>query len=74
MLFKYPGEVSKWATAVAYRILDELDDNSAMRQDRDLLAEALTRAFISNPEALASLIGTTVIEETYFEELAPQKA
>ncbi len=57
--------IAEWAGPVAARIADFAADLD--HEDRDMLRRALVRAFRSDPEALRPLIGTGVIEESYFD-------
>jgi hypothetical protein len=59
--------LEEWANATALRISDEW--HSDCIEAKTLLNKSLTLAFINTPEALLPLIGTEIIEETYFESL-----
>ena len=56
-----------WAEAIAIRISDEWVCSD--EEDRDLLCAVLTRALKAVPTECKKLIGTTIIEEDYFESL-----
>lgn len=59
--------LEKWADATALRISDEWHSDSS--DAKNILLESLKLAFINTPEALQNLIGTEIIEETYFDSL-----
>jgi hypothetical protein len=60
---------SPWAEAIATRIADEWDGRNPSPDDADLLRRVLTVCLSARPRQCAKLIGTTIIEESYFEEL-----
>ena len=68
---KFNGiEIKKWASAIALRISDEWDGNTKENnEDVILLKEVLEHALVSSPDKCKKLIGTTIIEESYFDEI-----
>ena len=61
-------EFEKWAEAIADRIVDE----SSMDLDEDdaeLLRKVLGRVLSQSPASAKRLIGTGVIEESFFDEI-----
>ena len=61
--------VADWIAPVAARIADMIPSRDIDRHDRSLLETCLVQAFKANPEAVMPLVGTAVIEESYFEDL-----
>jgi hypothetical protein len=61
--------VNKWAEAIAERLSDEWDGKSDFPEDAELLREVLTKALASAPDECMRLVGTGLIEETYFDPL-----
>lgn len=61
---------NKWAKAIAERLSDEWDGKSEFPEDAILLEEVLLRALSAVPEECIRLVGTGIIEESYFEILA----
>ena len=60
--------IASWAGAIARRISDEWDGNVKGNEDDVLiLKRVLEESFKRNPKGCAQLIGTTVIEESYFD-------
>ncbi len=62
--------LNKWAIAIAERITDEWDGKSEFPEDADLLKEVLMKALSAVPDECMRLIGTGIIEESYFEQLS----
>ena len=60
----YP--INEWAKAIAERVSDEWDGKS---EDAELLREVLSKALNTVPEECMRLVGTGIIEESYFERL-----
>lgn len=58
-----------WAEAIATRISDEWDGRQDFPEDARLLQKVLKECFVKNPDAMEKLIGTGIIEETYFDPL-----
>lgn len=63
----YP--VSKWAKAIATRLSDEWDGKADFPEDAELLKEVLTKALSAVPNQCMRLVGSGIIEESYFEPL-----
>lgn len=59
--------MNKWANAIALRIADEWSGRYEFPEDSILLRRILTDMFVDNPDKYKQLIGTGIIEETYFE-------
>jgi len=57
----------KWAAAIAARVSDEWGGKSDFPEDAELLREVLTKALSAVPEECMRLVGTGIIEESYFE-------
>ncbi len=60
---------NEWAEAIATRLSDEWDGKSEFLEDAELLKEVLTRALSAVPDECMRLVGTGIIEESYFEVL-----
>jgi hypothetical protein len=60
---------NKWAQAIAERLIDEWDGNLEFPEDAVLLKEVLMKALIAVPTDCMRLVGTGIIEESYFEPL-----
>lgn len=58
-----------WAKAIALRISDEWNGKSDFPQDAEMLKEVLTKALSAVPDECMRLIGTGIIEESYFDPL-----
>jgi hypothetical protein len=58
-----------WAYAIAARISDEWYGNSTCPEDAKILKEVLLAALLAAPDQCMKLVGTTIIEESYFEHL-----
>ncbi len=63
----YPA--SKWAKAIAERLSDEWDGKVDFPEDAEMLKEVLTEALTAVPEQCMRLVGSGIIEESYFEPL-----
>jgi len=61
--------VNEWAEAIAERLADEWNRKSEFPEDAELLKEVLTKALIAVPDECMRLIGTGIIEESYFESI-----
>ena len=59
----------EWARAIAERLSDEWDGKSEFTEDAELLREVLTRALNAIPDECIRLVGTGIIEDSYFEPL-----
>ena len=58
-----------WAEAIAARIVDEWGGRDILPETMENLKEVLTRALRSVPDEMMKLVGTEIIEETYFDDL-----
>ncbi len=64
-----------WAKTIAARIADEWEAGSVYKEyplshpDRPVLEEVLSEAFTRCPDLAQRLVGTTIIEEDYFEDV-----
>lgn len=59
----------EWARAIAERLSDEWDGKSEFPEDAKLLKEVLIKALSAAPKECMRLVGTGIIEESYFEPL-----
>lgn len=57
-------EIEKWADAIFERISEECPYD----ETNDVIARIVKNAIIKDPKLLKELIGTTLIEEEYFDE------
>ena len=60
---------NEWAKAIAKRLSDEWAGKSEFPRDAELLKEVLTKALSVVPDECMRLVGTGIIEESYFEPL-----
>lgn len=58
-----------WAEAIAERISNEWDGISEFPEDAEVLREVLLKALSAVPKECMRLVGTGIIEESYFEPL-----
>ncbi len=63
------NSTAEWARAIAQRLSDEWDGKTEFPEDAELLTEVLTKALIAVPDECMRLIGTGIIEDSYFEHL-----
>jgi hypothetical protein len=63
------NSLNKWAEAIALRISDEWCGKSDFPEDAALLKDVLTKVLKAVPSECKRLIGTGIIERTYFEKL-----
>ena len=61
--------INEWAKAIAIRLSDEWDGKSESPEDAELLKEVIEKALNAVPDECMRLIGTGIIEESYFEPL-----
>ena len=59
-------KTNKWAKAIATRLSDEWDGKSEFPEDAELLKKVLTKALSAVPAECMKLVGTGIIEESYF--------
>ncbi len=60
--------MNKWAKAIAKRISDEWDGNTGNNKENVImLQKVLEYSLKRNPDGCKALIGTTIIEEDYFD-------
>lgn len=64
---------NKWAKAIAARLSDEWDGKAYSPEDAELLREVLTKAQSAVPDECMRLVGSGIIEESYFESLNKDK-
>ncbi len=62
-------EVDRWAYAIAERVADEWGGREEFPEDAELLREVLRKALCACPRECMMLVGTGIIEESYFEPL-----
>ncbi|MBN1503644.1 MAG: hypothetical protein JW952_01130 [Candidatus Eisenbacteria bacterium] len=60
---------NRWARAIAERVADEWDGKADFPEDTELLRDVLGKALSACPDECMRLVGTGVIEESYFEPL-----
>ena len=66
----YDATTKMWASAIALRISDEWNGNiQENTEDVILLRKVLESVLIKNPDECKKLIGTTIIEESYFAKI-----
>jgi hypothetical protein len=58
-----------YAKAIAIRISDEWDGKNDFSEDSVVLKEVLEKLLINNPDECKKLIGTGIIEDSYFDDL-----
>ncbi len=61
--------IKEWAEAIALRVSDEWNGKSDFPEDAELLRKVLIKALSAVPDECIRLIGTGIIEESYFEPL-----
>jgi len=62
--------INKWAKAIALRISDEWEGNTnENKDDVILLRKVLEKSLKKNPHECKRLIGSTIIEEDYFDKI-----
>jgi hypothetical protein len=61
--------MNKWAQAIADRLSDEWDGKPDFPEDTELLRKVLSKALNTVPDECMRLIGTGIIEKTYFDNL-----
>lgn len=61
--------VEKWAEAISVRIADEWAGKVDFPEDAALLQRVLYGALKASPAECMRLVGTGIIEETYFDPL-----
>jgi len=61
--------IDDWPRAIAERIADEWDGKSRFPEDTKLLKDVLTRVLSASPNECMRLVGTGIIEESYFEPI-----
>ena len=62
-------ESGKWAKAIAERLSDEWCGKAEFPEDAELLKEVLAKALNAVPDECMKLVGTGIIEGSYFEPL-----
>jgi hypothetical protein len=66
---KMNHSTDEWASAIAERLSDEWDGKTEFPEDAELLTKVLTKALIAVPDECMRLVGTGIIEDSYFEPL-----
>lgn len=61
--------INEWAKAIAERLSDEWDGKSEFPEDAELLKDVIEKALNIVPDECMRLVGTGIIEESYFEPL-----
>lgn len=59
-----------WAGAIATRVSDEWGGKSEFPEDAELLKTTLAKILRKFPDECMRLVGTGIIEESYFESIA----
>lgn len=59
----------EWAKAIAERLSDEWTWGEDFPEDVELLRDVLEKALAAVPDDCMCLVGTGIIEESYFEPL-----
>jgi len=62
-------QTNEWAKAIAERLSDEWDGKSEFPEDAELLRKVIENALNTSPDECMRLVGTGIIEESYFEPL-----
>ncbi len=64
----FPACIEDWADAIALRIADEsaFDFSDG---ERETVQKAIADSLVLNPSAIRQLIGTTIVEEDFFDDL-----
>lgn len=62
--------VNDWADAIAKRVSDEWAGKSEFPEDAELLRTTLSLILSKFPDECMRLVGTGIIEESYFEPVA----
>lgn len=60
---------NEWADAIATRLSDEWDGKSESPEDAELLRDVLAKVLSAAPVECMRLVGTGIIEESYFDPL-----
>ncbi len=60
---------NEWAEAIATRLSDEWDGKSEFPGDAEMLRDVLAKALNTVPADCMRLVGTGIIEESYFDPL-----
>ena len=58
-----------WAEAIARRLVDEWYGSAGDPDDADLLFDVLRKSLLKPPRQMRRLIGTSLIEQDYFDPL-----
>lgn len=61
--------ITDFAKAISIRIADEWDGADDFPEDANLLREILEKLFLLHPDECQRLIGTGIIEESYFDDI-----
>ena len=61
--------MDKFAKAIALRIADEWNGAKDFPEDAVLLQNTLEKLFLLHPEECEKLVGTGIIEESYFDDI-----
>jgi hypothetical protein len=66
----FDHSMNKWAKAISIRISDEWQGNTKeSKHDVIILQRVLENSLRKNPDDCKKLIGTTIIEEDYFDKI-----
>ena len=61
--------LKRWARPIAQRIVDELDGIENNTEEHDKILSAVQKLIFHNPSFARAFIGTSIIEESYFDDL-----
>lgn len=61
--------IDDWPKAIAERLADEWDGKSWFPEDANLLKDVLARVLSAFPNECMRLVGTGIIEESYFDPI-----
>ncbi|MBU0701203.1 hypothetical protein KKE26_07940 [bacterium] len=61
--------VYEWAQAISIRLSDEWAGKLEFPEDSELIEHVLTKALSTVPDECMRLVGTGIIEESYFEPI-----
>jgi len=61
--------IELFADAISTRIADEWDGSHDFPEDAELMRDVLARLLRKHPDECRKLVGTGIIEKTYFDEL-----
>lgn len=63
------AELERWKSAIAFRISDEWSGKSCFPEEAEIVRDILLAGLMARPDLAELLIGSGVIEESYFNEM-----